>query len=66
MKTFDASDRRRQQSSQALPRFDLEYLVDDIEEPSEVMIVPAGRRNRPDTEWIAADIRLAVPLEWVR
>lgn len=66
MKAFDPSNGIRRGDSQSLPRFELEYLVDDIEYPSQVMVVPSGAGGRSETEWITADIRHAVPLEWVR
>lgn len=66
MKAFDTSDEAHRDDPQALPQFELEYLVDDVEHPSTVMVVPRGAGDRPGSTWISADIRLAVPLEWVR
>lgn len=66
MEAFDASDGPRHDDPQALPRFELEYLVDDIQHPTEIMVVPHGAADRPGARWITADILHAVPLEWVR
>lgn len=66
MKAFDPSNGTRRGDPQSLPRFELEYLVDDIEHPNQVMVVPYGAGGRSETAWITADIRDAVPLEWVR
>lgn len=66
MKSFDPTKGTRRVDPQSLPRFELEYLVDDMEYPSQVMVVPHGTGDRSETEWITVDIRDAVPLEWVR
>lgn len=47
------------------PRFDLEYLYDDDESPTEVTVFvddPAAL----STNWITADVDHAVPLDEVR
>lgn len=45
-----------------LPRFDLTYLTDDDEEPSEVTVFPESGENFVST-WITIDIDHSVPLE---
>lgn len=66
MKTSDTQDGAWGADPEELPKFTLEYLVDDIDNPTQVMVVPRGTGDRPGTAWIVIDMRHAVPLEWVR
>lgn len=47
-----------------LPKFDLTYLTDDEEEPSEVTVFPKSDENFVST-WITIDIDHTVPLDEV-
>lgn len=49
-----------------LPRFDLSYLFDNEDEPTEVTIFPESNEYDISTNWITADVGCAVPLEDVR
>jgi len=48
-----------------LPRFDLDYLVDDIDEPTKVMIVPNWDRGGGLDRWITMDTEHVVSLDEV-
>lgn len=49
-----------------LPVFELDYLVDDIENPSKVMIVPDWDNESGLSSWLTIDIEHAVPLKDVQ
>ena len=49
-----------------LPAFDLSYLFDNADEPSEVTVFPASNTQDISTNWITVDLGTAVPLEQVR
>lgn len=49
-----------------LPAFDLSYLFDNADEPSEVTVFPASNTHDISTNWITVDLGTAVPLEQVR
>lgn len=48
------------------PQFELDYLVDDVEKPSKVMIVPDWDNDRGLSEWLTIDIDHAEALEDIR
>ena len=49
-----------------LPDFDLSYLYDDSEEPTEVTVFPGDCGDELATNWITVDAGHAVPLEDIR
>lgn len=49
-----------------LPEFDLAYLYDDEDDPTEVTVFPARFGDDLATHWITIDRRHAVPLDRVR
>lgn len=49
-----------------LPAFDLSYLFDNADEPTEVTVFPASNTHDISTNWITVDTGTAVPLEQVR
>lgn len=49
-----------------LPAFDLSYLFDDADNPTEVTVFPAANTHDISTNWITVDRGTAVPLEQVR
>lgn len=49
-----------------LPQFELDYLVDNVDAPTEVMVVPKEGHDRDKTRWITMDLGSAVPLDDVR
>lgn len=65
MNTTDTRDRPFQDPYE-LPRFELEYLVDDLDDPTEIMVVPNQDHSRGHEQWITMDTRQAVPLEDIR
>lgn len=65
MNTIDTRDNARRDPYE-LPRFELEYLVDDLDEPTEIMVVPEPDHSRGHEQWITMDTGHAVPLEDVR
>lgn len=48
------------------PEFDLTYLYDDSEHPSEVTVMPYGETSGQTTTWLSASIEDAVPVEEIR
>lgn len=48
-----------------LPQFELDYLLDNLDEPTEVMVVPE-RGDQDKTRWITMDLDHAVALDDVR
>jgi hypothetical protein len=64
-----ATDHRERSSHTPLarlPEFDLSYLYDDEDEPSEVTVFPARFDDDLATNWITIDVGHAVPLDRVR
>lgn len=49
-----------------LPRFELSYLFDDEDEPTEVTVFPESDDFDISTNWITVAIGAAVPLDQVR
>lgn len=49
-----------------LPGFDLSYLFDDADNPTEVTVFPASNTHDISTNWITVDLGTAVPLEQIR
>ena len=49
-----------------LPRFDLSYLFDDQDEPTEVTVFPESNAYDISTNWITVTVESAVPLDEVR
>lgn len=49
-----------------LPQFELDYLLDDVEAPTEVMIVPREGEDGDKTRWITMDLDSVVSLDDVR
>lgn len=49
-----------------LPRFELSYLFDNEEEPTEVTVFPASDDFDISTNWITVAVEAAVPLDQVR
>lgn len=52
--------------SDELPVFDLDYLFDDRDHPTEVTVFPAEDTFDISTNWITIDIDHAVPLDRIR
>jgi heme-degrading monooxygenase HmoA len=63
MNEIGGSGRGRGGGSERLPRFELDYLVDDMDDPSEVMIVPNWDDDSGLERWIKTGIEHAVPLD---
>jgi len=65
---MSAIDRRERPAAglTRLPEFDLAFLYDDEDDPTEVTIFPAGFEEDLETNWITIDCRHAVPLDRVR
>lgn len=49
-----------------LPEFNLDYLFDDSDDPTEVTVFPADERRDLSTNWITIDVESAVPLDRIR
>jgi len=49
----------------ATPQFELEWLYDDADDPSQVTVFPRDT-ERSATEWISVDCDSAIPLDEVR
>ena len=49
-----------------LPRFELSYLFDSEDEPTEVTVFPASDDHDISTNWITVAIDAAVPLDQIR
>jgi len=46
-----------------LPSFDLDYVIDEEEEPAEVTVFPKSDEFDIHTNWITVDISSTVPLD---
>lgn len=66
MSATKRSERGSRGTSQALPNFELSYLFDNRETPSEVTIFPESDDYDISTNWITVDKTTAVPLEDLR
>ena len=49
-----------------LPRFELSYLFDSEDEPTEVTVFPESDDHDISTNWITVAIDAAVPLDQIR
>jgi hypothetical protein len=65
MSAIEPSNRSQCVNLEELPQFDLEYLFDDDDSPTEVTIF-ADDPEVLSTQWITVDRSCAVPLEEVR
>ncbi len=66
MSATDSRDRPAEAGLAAFPEFELAYLYDDDDEPSEVTVFPARFDDDLATNWITIDVGHAVPLDHVR
>ena len=65
MSAIENPERQTESTLADLPEFELEFLFDDDEDPSEVTVFvdePAAL----STNWITVDVENAVPLEEIR
>ncbi|MFC4357455.1 hypothetical protein ACFO0N_05760 [Halobium salinum] len=60
------TERRDDDSLYALPRFELQCHLDDIDDPTEVTVFADTRTVELATQWISVDAGSAVSLEDVR
>lgn len=65
MSAIEPSKQSQHTHLEELPQFDLEYLFDDDESPTEVTVF-ADDPESLSTRWITVDREFAVPLEEVR
>jgi hypothetical protein len=65
MSAIEPSEQSRSAPLEELPQFELEYLFDDDDSPTEVTIF-ADDPEALSTQWITVDRSCAVPLEEVR
>lgn len=49
-----------------LPEFELSYLYDDTDDPTEVTVFPGEDESELPTQWLSMDIGHAVAIENVR
>lgn len=66
---MSVTDRREQDTEGELgdlPVFEISYLLDDRENPTEVTVFPGTEDYDLSTHWITIDAGHAVPLEDVR
>lgn len=66
MSATDSRDRSTEAGLTAFPEFELAFLYDDDDEPSEVTVFPARFDDDLATNWITIDVGHAVPLDRVR
>lgn len=66
MSVADDVDARERTELEDWPAFELSYLFDDREEPTEVTVFPDGDRHDISTNWITADADAVVALEEAR
>lgn len=65
MSAIEPSEQSQSTHLEELPQFDLEYLFDDDDSPTEVTVF-ADDPEALSTQWITVDRNCAVPLEEVR
>jgi hypothetical protein len=65
MSVIEPSEASQPTHLEELPQFDLEYLFDDDDDPTEVTVF-ADDPESLSTQWITVDRSAAVPLEEVR
>ena len=65
MSAIEPSQQTQHTPLEELPQFDLEYLFDDDDNPTEVTIF-ADDPETLSTQWITVDREVAVPLDEVR
>jgi hypothetical protein len=65
MSAIEPSEQSQSAHLEELPQFDLEYLFDDDDSPTEVTVF-ADDPESLSTQWITIDRDCAVPLEEVR
>jgi hypothetical protein len=65
MSAIEPSTQSQQTHLEELPQFDLEYLFDDDDDPTEVTVFSDDPESL-STQWITVDRQHAVPLEEVR
>lgn len=65
MSVIEPSEPSQPTHLEELPQFDLEYLFDDDDDPTEVTIF-ADDPESLSTQWITVDRSSAIPLEEVR
>ena len=51
---------------EVLPRFELSYLFDSEDEPTEVTVFPESDDHDISTNWITVAVEAAVPLDQIR
>lgn len=66
MSAIDGSQRDHATPDDALPRFELSYLFDDRDKPTEVTVFPESNEYDISTNWITIDVSSAVPLDNLR
>lgn len=66
MSVTDRSERSIEPELDDLPEFDLGYLFDDRDDPTEVTVFPSSDERDISTHWITIDASDAVALEDVR
>lgn len=66
MSAADRSGSASRNPLEELPRFDLDYLVDDEDDPAEVTVLPASGDHDISSTWITIDLSHAVPLDEIR
>lgn len=66
MSTVESNDSAADESLAVLPEFELSYMVDDRERPSEVTIFHGADDADISTHWLTADADAAISLEDVR
>ncbi|MDZ7702176.1 MAG: hypothetical protein U5J98_09005 [Halobacteriales archaeon] len=66
MSAIDRRERPARAPLARLPEFDLAFLYDDDDDPTEVTVFPARFDEDLATNWITVDVGHAVPLDSVR
>lgn len=66
MSAIDGSQRDQATTQDALPRFELSYLFDDRDNPTEVTVFPESNEYDISTNWITVDVGSAIPLDNLR
>lgn len=66
MSAIEGSPPERAMDLRALPRFDLSYLFDTEDDPTEVTVFPATDDFDISTNWITVDVDGAIPLDEIR
>ena len=66
MSAIEGTTPERSMDLRALPRFDLSYLFDSKDDPTEVTVFPASDDFDISTNWITVNVEGAVPLDEIR